>query len=79
MTAPLTPHDLDPNIHISLTDDPLDLTATAALVRSPEAGAIVLFVGTYLPFPSTRFHFNPIHLTHAAAQEQPATRSTVKR
>jgi hypothetical protein len=66
MATPLAPHDLDPNIHISLTDDPLDLTSTAALVRSPEAVAVVLFVGTYLPSPSTPFHSNPIHLTHAA-------------
>ncbi|KAI5844729.1 molybdopterin synthase large subunit [Tricharina praecox] len=45
MTTP-TPSDSDPDIHITLTEDVLDLTATAALVRSPKAGAIVLFVGT---------------------------------
>jgi len=57
MATPLTPHYLDPNIHISLTNDPPDLTSTASQVRS-----VVLFVGTDLP----SLHFNPIYLTHAS-------------
>jgi hypothetical protein len=36
-----------------------------ALVRSPEARAVVLFVGACLPSASTPFHFNLIYLTHA--------------
>lgn len=52
--ASSSPADSDPNIHISLTDDPLDLNATTALVRSPKAGAIVLFVGIFTPSPQSR-------------------------
>ena len=38
--------DNDANTHVTLTPEPLDLRATAKLVRSSRAGAIVLFAGT---------------------------------
>ena len=34
------------HVHVSLTFEPLDIPTTLAYVRSPLAGAIVLFVGT---------------------------------
>jgi molybdopterin synthase catalytic subunit len=34
-------------IHISLTDGELDILSTMDLVRSPKAGAMVLFAGTF--------------------------------
>lgn len=39
----------NPTIHVSLTHAPLDVSATMALVKSPKAGAVVLFVGTHIP------------------------------
>ena len=36
----------DANIYVSLTYDPLDATAMLARVKSPKAGAVVLFAGT---------------------------------
>lgn len=35
----------DPQIFVSLTHDPLSITALVDRVRSPKAGAIVLFAG----------------------------------
>ena len=49
------------HVHVALTFEPLDIPATLAYVRSPLAGAIVLFVGT------TRDNFdgNPVlHLQY---------------
>lgn len=46
MTEPTPSSRSEPGIHVSLTHDPLDPTATMARVRSPAAGAIVLFAGT---------------------------------
>src|SRR5271156_3046270 len=34
------------NVHVSLTEKPLNASEMMNLVRSPEAGAIVLFAGT---------------------------------
>ena len=36
------------SIHVSLTYDPLDSTAAMARVKSPKAGAVVLFAGTLI-------------------------------
>ena len=36
----------EPNIYVSLTYDLLDATAQMARVKSPKAGAVVLFAGT---------------------------------
>ena len=33
------------NVYVSLTYDPLDATAAMARVKSPKAGAVVLFAG----------------------------------
>ena len=38
--------DNDTNTHVTLTPEPLNLRATAKLVRSSRAGAIVMFAGT---------------------------------
>jgi molybdopterin synthase catalytic subunit len=35
----------EPNIYVSLTYDPLDASAAMARVKSPKAGAVVLFAG----------------------------------
>ncbi|KAK3397880.1 Molybdopterin biosynthesis MoaE [Sordaria brevicollis] len=46
------------NIYVSLTHSPLDYTSTIDRVRSPEAGAIVIFAGT------TRNNFNNLPVQH---------------
>ncbi|KAK2739623.1 Molybdopterin synthase catalytic subunit [Onygenales sp. PD_40] len=43
---PQTQHFADENIHLELTYDPLDSTKSLAQIRSPHAGANVLFLGT---------------------------------
>ncbi|KAM3442433.1 hypothetical protein MY4824_001027 [Beauveria thailandica] len=40
-----------PGCHVALTHSPLDIPSTLALVRSPSAGAIVLFAGNLPPLP----------------------------
>jgi molybdopterin synthase catalytic subunit len=35
----------EPNIYVSLTYDPLNASAAMARVKSPKAGAVVLFAG----------------------------------
>ena len=35
----------EPNIHVALTYEPLDSTKAMARVKSPKAGAVVLFAG----------------------------------
>ncbi|KAF8249735.1 Molybdopterin biosynthesis MoaE, partial [Wilcoxina mikolae CBS 423.85] len=45
------------NVHVCLTHAPLNLSTTVDLVRSPKAGAIVLFAGT------TRDSFDSIPVT----------------
>lgn len=42
----VTNETMDDRVFVSLTNDPLDPTNIMDLVRSPEAGAIVLFAGT---------------------------------
>jgi hypothetical protein len=42
-------------IHISLTDRELDILSTMDLVRSPKAGAMVLFAGTSMNRPQHEF------------------------
>jgi hypothetical protein len=67
MATPLTPHDLDPNVHISLTDDLLDLTSAAALVSSPEAGAVCSPLRRYLrpiSLHSLPLQSDPTHTCH---------------
>ncbi|KAA8910466.1 Molybdopterin biosynthesis MoaE [Sphaerosporella brunnea] len=44
--TPASLTDAEKNIHVSLTHEPLQLTSTVDRVRSPKAGAIVLFAGT---------------------------------
>jgi molybdopterin synthase catalytic subunit len=45
------------NIHVSLTYDPLDSSTALARVKSPKAGAVVLFAGTRVPLELyRRFH-----------------------
>lgn len=39
-----------PSIHVSLTSSSLDATIALSRVKSPKAGAVVLFAGTLLPF-----------------------------
>jgi hypothetical protein len=39
--------DASANIHVALTYEPLDAAAHMARVRSPKAGAVVLFAGTW--------------------------------
>ncbi|KAI9882228.1 MAG: hypothetical protein M1823_006022 [Watsoniomyces obsoletus] len=48
-------------VHVSLTHSPLDITKTIDLIRSPLAGAIVLFAGT------TREDYNMEQNTRTAA------------
>lgn len=43
------------NIHVELTHEPLSITGTLNRVRSPKAGALVLFAGLNPCY--TRFHF----------------------
>jgi hypothetical protein len=38
--------DASANIHVALTYEPLDAASHMARVRSPKAGAVVLFAGT---------------------------------
>lgn len=38
----------DENIHVELTEDPLDVLSIMDRVRSPKAGAIVFFAGAKL-------------------------------
>jgi hypothetical protein len=47
--APTFLFDATANVHVSLTHESLSLTNTVDFVRSPKAGAIVLFAGT-VPF-----------------------------
>ena len=35
----------EPNVYVSLTYDPLNASAAMARVKSPKAGAVVLFAG----------------------------------
>jgi hypothetical protein len=35
----------DANVHVRLTHSPLDVLHVMSLVKSPEAGAVVLFAG----------------------------------
>jgi len=42
----------EPNIYVSLTYDSLDATKAMNRVKSPEAGAVVLFAGTHKPLTS---------------------------
>lgn len=39
------------NIYVSLTYDPLDAAQAMARVKSPKAGAVVLFAGTHIHIP----------------------------
>lgn len=39
----------EPNVYVSLTYDALDASQAMARVKSPKAGAVVLFAGTYNP------------------------------
>lgn len=39
----------DENILVSLTNTPLDILPVISSVKSPKAGAVVLFAGTYGP------------------------------
>jgi hypothetical protein len=41
----------DGRIYVSLTYDPLDATQAMARVKSPKAGAVVLFAGTFSIIP----------------------------
>lgn len=41
----------EPSIRVSLTHDPLDASAAMSRVKSPKAGAVVLFAG--MPFHCT--------------------------
>jgi hypothetical protein len=41
------------NIYVHLTHAPLDVLHVMSLVKSPEAGAIVLFAGRLSSFPLT--------------------------
>ena len=52
---PQYPRELhDEGISVSLTDEPLDISTIITSVKSPKAGAIVLFAGTFpLPPPPT--------------------------
>lgn len=43
------------NIHVELTHEPLSITGTLNRVRSPKAGALVLFAGLNPCY--ARFHF----------------------
>lgn len=55
-----TTHTLtEPNIHVALTHEPLDIPSTLNRIKSPKAGAIVLFAGTS-PLPSLPSHY-PSH------------------
>lgn len=38
-----------PSVYVSLTYDPLSASDALSRVRSPQAGAVVLFAGTYAP------------------------------
>jgi len=40
------------DVYVSLTYDALDATVAMARVKSPKAGAVVLFAGTPLPCPT---------------------------
>ncbi|KAK5124331.1 hypothetical protein LTR08_005952 [Meristemomyces frigidus] len=55
----------EPAIHVSLTYSPLDATATLARVKSPKAGAVVLFAGC------TRDSFAATPVTHLAYSTYP--------
>jgi len=35
----------EPNVYVSLTNEPIDASVTLARVKSPKAGAVVLFAG----------------------------------
>jgi len=50
----------EPSIHVELTHSHLDVLVTMAKVKSPKAGAIVLFVGT------TRDSFQDLEVKHLA-------------
>ncbi|MCJ1328354.1 Molybdopterin synthase catalytic subunit [Thelotrema lepadinum] len=50
-----------PGIHLSLTPDPLSIDAITSHVRSPKAGAIVIFAGKPPPLPSS-YSFIPSSL-----------------
>ena len=44
-SSPMTNSD-EPSLHVQLTDDPIDFALLTEEVRSPSAGAVVLFLGT---------------------------------
>ncbi|KAL9612908.1 MAG: hypothetical protein Q9167_002541 [Letrouitia subvulpina] len=61
MSEPRELHQLtDENILVSLTNAPLDILPIIASVKSPKAGAVVLFAGTYGSPPrcTTRDNFD---------------------
>lgn len=45
----------DEGISVSLIHDTLDVSTILTSVKSPKAGAIVLFAGTYIEFTQTPF------------------------
>ena len=52
----------EPDIYVSLTYDPLDASAAMARVKSPKAGAVVLFAGEQtIPVASLLASSNPFH------------------
>lgn len=42
------------NIYVGLSDEPLNILTTIARVKSPKAGAVVMFAGTASPFLFTK-------------------------
>jgi hypothetical protein len=54
-------------IHVSLTYDVLDATKSMARVKSPKAGAVVLFAGTY----------PPLHIIHTSTHTLTDPRNSV--
>ena len=61
----------EPKIYVSLTYDPLDTTAQMARVKSPKAGAVVLFAGMLDAFHSQHLYY---YTSHPVDQESRLTR-----
>jgi hypothetical protein len=43
------------NIHVEITYSHLDITSIVSKVKSPKAGAIVLFAGNIIQFPPSSY------------------------
>ncbi|KAI9767358.1 MAG: Molybdopterin synthase catalytic subunit [Geoglossum simile] len=63
-------------VHVELTHDPLDIQTAVNRVKSPKAGAIVLFAGQQFPLAPVTYHNSPIGTTRDSFESRPVLHLT---